>query len=306
MEQLAGAEAIKDPLFRLANIMKHPVISLSAYIDDRSFIETRRVLDNIGEQKSLSLIVNSLGGSIECAFLIAKGLREKCSHLNVIVPDQAKSAATLIALAADRIFLGKFGELGPLDPQVPDLTSGSGRRSPLEIVKGMEFLRTYCVETFDLMMLYLLPRTGMDVAHTFDHVRELLYPIANPLYQSVNYRELGEASRHLEVSQNYARETMRRWSPLPEGDTEDIVDQLVWGYPDHGYIIDIDEAKRIGLSIAEPIPLRLEELCHRVIREQESPVIFAAPENDGQNANNAQDIVAEGGENEDYHETFND
>jgi ClpP class serine protease len=35
----------------------------------------------------------------------------------VIVPDQAKSAATLLALGAHHILMSKISDLGPIDPQ---------------------------------------------------------------------------------------------------------------------------------------------------------------------------------------------
>jgi ClpP class serine protease len=38
--------------------------------------------------------------------------------LRVIVPNIAKSAATLFALGADEILMGYLSELGPIDPQV--------------------------------------------------------------------------------------------------------------------------------------------------------------------------------------------
>jgi len=40
------------------------------------------------------------------------------NKFTVIVPFFAKSAATMIALSADDLILGKAGELGPIDPQV--------------------------------------------------------------------------------------------------------------------------------------------------------------------------------------------
>jgi hypothetical protein len=45
----------------------------------------------------------------------------------VIVPDSAKSAATLIAIGADEIVMGYCSELGPIDPQV-EITTASGER----------------------------------------------------------------------------------------------------------------------------------------------------------------------------------
>jgi Serine dehydrogenase proteinase len=42
----------------------------------------------------------------------------------VIVPNRAKSAATVIALGADEIIMGYCSELGPIDAQVPVLIDG--------------------------------------------------------------------------------------------------------------------------------------------------------------------------------------
>ena len=276
-------------------------MSLNADIGSDSFVDVLSHVDKRGEQENLTLILNSNGGSIEFAFLMAKAIREKCDNLTVLVPLRAKSAATLLALAADEILFGRFGELGPLDPQVPDLAGGSGLRSPLEIMKGLEFLRNYYIETFDVMVLFLLQRAGMDVAHTFEHVAGILSPIAGPLYQMVNYRELGEASRHLEVSQQYAKETMYRWSPLDRESADDVVDALVWRYPDHGYIIDLEEARSIGLSNVEQMTVQLESLCYDVVSGQDVPVMSAAFREDPDYFDDDDD-AAKGKDDEDEHE----
>ena len=298
VESSEQSNSIDKRIADLANATGNAVLVLNADIDAGCFDNVVASLDEIGQQDILYLVVNSLGGTIEFAFLIAKAVREKCHHLNVVVPQQAKSAATLIALAADRILFGRFGELGPLDPQVADLTSGGDFKSPLEMVKGLEFLRTYYIETFDVLIQFLLPRAGMDVAHTFDHATSLLSPIADPLYRLVNYRELGEASRHLAVSQEYADKAMRRWSPLDDAAIEGIVRQLVWEYPDHGYIIDIDEARGIGLTNVEKLDSDLESLSLAVISGEESFVKAALPGNDGQAKHGDDSTSLPGGEHE--------
>ena len=284
-------------LTKLASARGHAVLALNADIGPDSFVKVASALGKIGDQESLSLILNSDGGSIEDAFRIAKSIRASCNKLEVLVPARAKSAATLIALAADRILFGQFGELGPLDPQVLDLTGSAERRSPLEIVKGLEFLRNYYVETFDVMVRFLLPRAGMDVAHTMEHATGALSPIAGALYNSVNYRELGEAVRNLAISQRYAVETMRRWSPLDEEISEVIVETLVWEYPDHGFIIDVDEARDIGLSNVDPMDFDLESLCYGVISSEGAFVYYALPEGYAQTENGNDAAPAPGGNN---------
>ena len=258
---------LERKLSEFARLNDEVILVLNSDINSECFGEVTEVLSQIDGEQDISLILNSPGGSIELAFWITKAIREKCRYLNVIVPDSAKSAATLIALAADKIMLGQLGELGPLDPQMPDPT-GIGLRSPLQIVKGLEFLRNYYLETFDVTVFFLLDRASMDVTRTMDQAVQLLSPIADSLYRSIDYRELGEASRDLAVSEAYANEAMRRWSPLEEGVAVSIVRQLVWEYPDHGHIIDVEEANRIGWSNVHYMPWQLESLANEAIRER--------------------------------------
>ena len=58
----------------------------------------------------------------------------------VVVPDSAKSAGTLIAIAADVIVMGEPSELGPIDPQV-EITTASGEpmsRPAQSFLDGLE------------------------------------------------------------------------------------------------------------------------------------------------------------------------
>ncbi len=68
--------------------------------------------------KTLDLILHSPGGSLEAADQIVQYLRAKYQHIRVIVPQNAMSAATMIACAADEIVMGKHSAIGPIDPQI--------------------------------------------------------------------------------------------------------------------------------------------------------------------------------------------
>ena len=68
--------------------------------------------------KELDLILHSPGGSLEAADQIVQYLRAKYDHLRVIIPQNAMSAATMIACAADEIVMGKHSAIGPIDPQM--------------------------------------------------------------------------------------------------------------------------------------------------------------------------------------------
>lgn len=68
--------------------------------------------------KQLDLVLHSPGGSVEAADQIVQYLRAKYEHIRAIVPQNAMSAATMLACAADEIVMGKHSAIGPIDPQM--------------------------------------------------------------------------------------------------------------------------------------------------------------------------------------------
>lgn len=68
--------------------------------------------------ENLDLILHSTGGSMEAAEQIVSYLRQKYKHIRAIVPQNAMSAATMVACAADEIIMGKHSAIGPIDPQI--------------------------------------------------------------------------------------------------------------------------------------------------------------------------------------------
>lgn len=65
----------------------------------------------------LHLMLHSPGGDGETAVRITRAAQARCKEMTVIVPDLAKSAATLIAVGAHQILMGPASDLGPIDPQ---------------------------------------------------------------------------------------------------------------------------------------------------------------------------------------------
>ena len=68
--------------------------------------------------EDLHLILDTPGGDGETAIRLVRQVQSRCRKFIVIVPNQAKSAGTLLALGADRILMGPTGDLGPIDPQL--------------------------------------------------------------------------------------------------------------------------------------------------------------------------------------------
>ena len=64
------------------------------------------------------MIIHSPGGSVEAAEQVITYLRTKYDHIRAIIPQNAMSAATMLACACDEIIMGKHSAIGPIDPQI--------------------------------------------------------------------------------------------------------------------------------------------------------------------------------------------
>lgn len=102
-------------------------------------------LSNVRE-KELDLLLHSPGGSAEAAQSIVEYLRQKFDHVRVFVPLAAMSAATMIALSADEIVMGKHSQLGPTDPQFNIETPEGARSAPAQaILDQFEEAKRQCI-----------------------------------------------------------------------------------------------------------------------------------------------------------------
>ena len=84
------------------------------------------LLHRVEPGASITLLLNSPGGDVDAAEKLQHMLRESVSppalqqpgDVEIVVPNRAKSAATIMALGADRVTMSDTSELGPIDPQV--------------------------------------------------------------------------------------------------------------------------------------------------------------------------------------------
>ena len=75
--------------------------------------------------EEVDVLIHSPGGSAEATESIVRLLRSQFKHVRFIVPQIAKSAATMLVLSGDEILMDTGAELGPIDPQF-NLPRGDG------------------------------------------------------------------------------------------------------------------------------------------------------------------------------------
>jgi len=115
--------------------------------DMQGFMEA---VSNIDERQ-LDIILHSPGGTAESAESIVEYLRQRFDNVRVFIPVAAMSAATMLALSADRIVMGEHSQLGPIDPQFIISTPEGPRSAPAKaILKQFELAKEQCRDTTNL------------------------------------------------------------------------------------------------------------------------------------------------------------
>ena len=223
-----------------------PNLGLALQINDDAMRPLSQILKTTDDAEQLDLFLYTRGGSMNAAHNIVKTIRQKSKRFNVIVPFRAHSAGTQIALGADKIVMGSFAQLSPIDPSTtslfnpilnPQLNPGDlNNRKPISVEDVQSYLNL------------AKERTGLvsesDRLEAFRELTRNVEPLA-----------LGNVNRVYEEAQIIARDLLSmHMSKKEDGEKiEAIVKKLTQTYT-HFFLVTRDDAERIGLKVEKPTP----------------------------------------------------
>lgn len=176
----------------------------------------------------LSLFIKSDGGSGQAALRMVNLLRRYTKHLTVLAPLECQSAATMLALGADRIIMGPLAHLSAVDTSLTHDLSPIDRDNDRVSVSNDELLR----------VIRLWTEQAKD---STKNPYEALFPYVHPLVIGAVDRSSALSTRICEEILSYHMEDLDR--------AREISNILNSGYPSHNYPITLREAKRIGLNV---------------------------------------------------------
>ncbi len=220
-----------------------------SFLDNLNYLTFAHDINKLKEKESVAVIVFSPGGTAGGAFKLSSLLRKHCSGFVAIVPYYAKSAATLFLLGADKIIMSKLAELGPLDVQIEDVEKEK-RISALEVVQTIQRLNSEAMRAVDQQMIFWLGRTGKKIDTLLPLATHFVAEMMQPLFDKIDTVYFTGVARNLKVAQDYAQQLLEKRG-LNSRKAANIADKLTNAYSEHGYIIDCDELKQIGIDNAE-------------------------------------------------------
>ncbi len=181
--------------------------------------------------KGVDLFIHSNGGSGTAPWRIVNLIREYTKDFQVLVPHHAFSAATLIALGADKIVMHKMGCLGPIDPTVtnpfnPPNPQNPGQRIPISVE--------------DVSAYFTFIREDVGIHHEDELIQAVL-----ALTQQIHPLALGNVQRSHHQSRMIAKKLLRKH--IPETDREHEIDTIIENLKSnlyfHGHPINRTEAR---------------------------------------------------------------
>ena len=132
-----SAEWLTHQLIEIEKKVDKDVIVIQGGISYGVDTSVRMALERLEDHRDSSLVLLSTpGGIVEVVERISSALRHFYKSVDFLIPDQAMSAGTVLALSGDAIWMDYFSRLGPIDPQV---LRGDGQL----LVPGLSYLHQY-------------------------------------------------------------------------------------------------------------------------------------------------------------------
>lgn len=194
--------------------------------DMQALMEVSRGLRGPG----LDILLHSPGGNAEATASIVRYLRRQFrGDIRIFVPIAAMSAATMWALSADEIIMGKHSQLGPIDPQV---ITPQGQFPARAIIQQFERAKRECSDPAVM---------GAWV----------------PILQQYGTGLLELCERTEELAKKLVREWLTTYMFHDREDGEKLAEQVAEHFGDfmlhqsHSLGVDRDQARSAGLKILD-------------------------------------------------------
>ncbi|MER9642400.1 hypothetical protein [Mesorhizobium sp. M0239] len=244
---MAGTIPAKSQLgklgLRAAKEHSSDIYMYAGRIDEQGYEALRNeVLFARRSEKAILILVTN-GGSGSAAFKIARLFQTFYDSFDIFVPAHCKSAGTLLALGANRLWMSPFAELGPIDAQglqrdeLGVLDSSLSTRTSLEAIMETSF----SFFNDSVVNLATLSQGSISFRLAAEICGAMATNIMSPLVARIDPAVLGREKRDVEQGIKYGSQL----ASISGNADEDTVVSLAQDYPYHGFVIDFAHAKTL-------------------------------------------------------------
>jgi len=191
-------------------------------------------------KKGVDLFIHSNGGSGTVPWRLVSLIREYTKDFAVLVPHRAFSAATLIALGADKIVMHKMGCLGPIDPSVANIFNPPHPQAPGQLAP---------ISVEDVTAYFKMVKEEIGITHEDELIQALI-----GLTDKIHPLALGNVQRSHNQSRMMARKLLKQhMTDNEEHEIGLIIDNLKSNLFFHGHPINRNAAMNdLKLKVVVP------------------------------------------------------
>lgn len=191
----------------------------------------KQILEIPEDEDKIDILIISRGGDPIVSWRIISLLRERFKKVGVLIPYEAYSAATLLALGANEIIMHPFSNLGPVDPQLHVTKNNQGKKEDINF--AAEDLAHY------------LDFINSDLGVSDQNLKEKAFEL---VAKEVGALPIGYAKRSSNLSLSLG-EKLLKLHMSDHNKVKAISESLNKSFYHHGYPVGREEAKKIGLSV---------------------------------------------------------
>ncbi len=245
------------------------------YFGDIKRPKDDEIISECGEKKrrkNVTLLLTTLGGDPHAAYRIGRCLQAHYSSdataapnltknksgsgtFSVFVNSVCKSAGTILSCGANKIYMTRRAEFGPIDIQLRKTDEVGEFASTLTSLQALEYLENQSIKLFKRHFTDL--RFDKKLAFSTKMAAEVATAatigLLTPIYSQLDPIRLAEVDRSLRISSDYvSRLATRNMRPK-------ALERLIGSYPSHSFVIDRKEAGEIFAEVEDP-PQKLYEI----------------------------------------------
>ncbi|MFN8494908.1 MAG: hypothetical protein U0350_45310 [Caldilineaceae bacterium] len=262
---------IESCLTSISDHLDADIYVISGGIDRDTAYTLMKEFEKAQHRTNCFLILTTYGGDPDGAYIISKFMRRYYKNFVLYVCGFCKSAGTLIALGANEIVISHRGELGPIDVQTFIAENLVRQNSGLDIMEALNSIGEQALTLWEDHFLKIINRSqGIITTRTAaDIASSLAVQLLSPITAQIDPLRLGEIQRAINIAMKYGELL---------GASPRTIHRLIYGYPSHGFVIDIDEAMGLFENVRHPTTKELAlayALCDQMKAEYGEECIWS-------------------------------
>lgn len=187
------------------------------------------LIKTVKKPGKVDLLISSPGGELTTTEKMLFMCRERFKDFRVIIPNAAKSGATMIALGSDTIVMGYLSELGPIDPQIPRVLPNG--------------------------KMMLVPANSL--LNSLNRIKESIKKkeppeVFMPLLAGFNIEMIDICEKAIQESAEIAEKWLKKYMLKKDGQKATKIAKVLGNtekYKSHGKLISGKEAQKLGLHV---------------------------------------------------------